>query len=140
MDLEGEFFFGAAAELERYFDELRERTKGDVKIIVLRVKRTRNPDMVCMEVLQHFIREMQEQGIVVMLCGVRPDFLEAMHNLDFERWLPPERIYKEVPAKAGTSTQAAVRAAYELLGDDICDDCPRRTPPESLNGGMYYQI
>ena len=58
LDLEGEFFFGAGAELDRYFDALRERT--DLRIVVLRVKRTRNPDIVCMERLQHFIIEMQE--------------------------------------------------------------------------------
>ena len=56
LDLEGEFFFGAAPEFDRYFDALRER-KG-LRIVVLRVKRTRNPDIVCMERLQHFITEM----------------------------------------------------------------------------------
>ena len=47
LDLEGEFFFGAAPELDRHFDGLRKRV--GVRVIVLRVKRTCNPDIVCME-------------------------------------------------------------------------------------------
>jgi SulP family sulfate permease len=55
LDLEGELFFGAAPALDRYFADLRERTKAGARILVLRVKRTRNPDIVCMERLQHFM-------------------------------------------------------------------------------------
>ena len=95
LDLEGEFFFGAAPELDRYFDDLRER--ADVRIIVLRVKRTRNPDIVCMERLQHFIIEMQAKGVKVLLCGVRPDFAQAMQNLRFEDFLPAEHVFMEDP-------------------------------------------
>jgi SulP family sulfate permease len=140
LDLEGEFFFGAATELERYFDDLRQRSQDDLKAIVLRVKRTRNPDMVCMELLQQFIGEMQQRGIVVFLCGVRPDFAEAMQNLDFARCLPKTHIYMEDAARPGSSTLAAVRAAYDLLGVDLCDHCPRHTPAEAPNGALYYQI
>ena len=37
-----------------------------------------------MERLQHFIIEMQAKGVTVLLCGVRPDFAQAMHNLRFQ--------------------------------------------------------
>ncbi|MGO9113989.1 MAG: SulP family inorganic anion transporter, partial [Thermoguttaceae bacterium] len=138
LDLEGEFFFGAAPELDRYFDGLRER--ADLRTIVLRVKRTRNPDIVCMELLQHFIVEMDGKGVTVLLCGVRPDFAQAMQNLRFQEFLSAERIFVEDAARLGSATLAAVRHAYDLLGDDICDHCPRRTPPEPSNGAFYYQI
>ena len=91
LDLEGEFFFGAAPELDRYFDGLRER--ADLRVIVLRVKRTRNPDIVCMERLQHFIVEMQAEGVTVLLCGVRPDFAQAMQNLRFQDFLPADACF-----------------------------------------------
>jgi len=138
LDLEGEFFFGAAPELDRHFDRLRER--ADVRIIVLRVKRTRNPDIVCMERLQHFIVEMRAKGVAVLLCGVRPDFAQAMQNLRFADFLPAEHIFLEDAAHVGSATLAAVRHAYDLLGDDLCGHCPRRTPPEPANGAFYYQI
>ena len=137
LDLEGEFFFGAGPELDRYFDALRER-KG-LRVIVLRVKRTRNPDIVCMERLQHFIVEMRAKGVPVLLCGVRPEFAQAMKNLRFEEFLPDENVFREEPKHVGSSTLAAVRHAYELLGDDICAHCPRRTPPDPDRETFYYQ-
>ena len=138
LDLEGELFFGAAPELDRYLDGLRER--ADLRFIVLRVKRTRNPDIVCMERLQHFIVEMRAKGVTVLLCGVRPDFAQAMRNLRFEDFLPAEHVFLEDAAHVGSATLAAVRYAYDLLGDDLCEHCPRRTPPEPANGAFYYQI
>jgi sulfate permease, SulP family len=138
LDLEGEFFFGAAPELDRYLEALRER-KG-LRIIVLRVKRTRNPDIVCMERLQHFIIEMKEKGVPVLLCGVRPDFAQAMKNLRFHEFLPQEHVFFEEPKHVGSATLAAVRYAYELLGEDTCEHCPRRTPREPDRETFYYQI
>ena len=138
LDLEGEFFFGAAPELDRYFDGLRER--AGTRIIVLRLKRTRNPDIVCMERLQHFIIEMRAKGVTVLLCGVRPEFAEAMRNLRFEEFLPKEHVFLEDAALLGSATLAAVRHAYDILGEDVCEHCPRRSPPEPSNGAFYYQI
>lgn len=138
LDLEGEFFFGAAPELDRYFDDLRERAA--LKVVVLRVKRTRNPDIVCMERLQHFIVEMQTKGVPVILCGVRSDFSQAMDNLKFNAFLPTQRIFMEDAAAQGSATLSAVRLAYELIGDDLCSHCPQRKPPEPSNGALYYQI
>ena len=43
-DLEGELFFGAAPELDRYLSELSKRiADDDIKFLVLRLKRVRNP-------------------------------------------------------------------------------------------------
>ena len=140
LDLEGELFFGAAPDLDRHFAHLKERTKRSARIIVLRVKRTRNPDMVCMERFRHFLLEMKERGVTVFLCGVRADFAQAMKNLRFEDWLSQEQVFLENVAAPGTSTLAAVRHAYELLGCDTCDHCPRRSSTEPDSGTLYYMI
>jgi SulP family sulfate permease len=140
LDLEGELFFGAAPELDRYFTELKEKTRVGLRIIILRVKRTRNPDIVCMELLQHFIQEMQQQGVTVLLAGVRADFAQAMQNLTFGKSLPPECVFREDPAVVGSATLAAVRAAYERLGDDVCENCPRRGSRKGAEGDLYYMI
>ena len=80
------------------------------------------------------------KGVTVLLCGVRPDFAQAMQNLRFQDFLPADRVFPEDAAHVGSATLAAVRHAYELLGDDICEHCPRRTPPEPAKGAFYYQI
>ncbi len=95
IDLEGELFFGAAPDLERCFETLKTRVKGGARVLVLRVKRTRNPDMVCMERLEHFLQEMHKQSVTVLLCGVREDFARAMQNLRFPEWLPADRVFRE---------------------------------------------
>jgi SulP family sulfate permease len=95
-DLEGELFFGAAPELDRYFDELKERALSKaIHVIVVRLKRTRNPDMVCLERLKHFIEDLRTKGINVLLCGVRPDLAKAMKNMGFSDWLSPDQVFPE---------------------------------------------
>jgi sulfate permease, SulP family len=138
IDFEGEFFFGAAPELDRHLANLTERATAGVRVIVLRLKRTRNPDVVCMERLQRFIEQMRDRGVTVLLAGVRQELVHAMHGLHFEQWLSAEFVFREDAAVAGSATLAAVRYAYELLGDDVCADCPRRIAPEAA--ALYYMI
>jgi SulP family sulfate permease len=139
FSLEGELFFGAAPELDDYLADLKRRTELGARVIVLRLKRTRNPDMVCLERLQRFLEDMQERQVPVLLCGVREDFAQALHNLRFHHWLPGNCVFLE-DAAAGSSTLKAVRRAYELLGDDLCETCPRRHEAEGDKGGWYYMI
>lgn len=141
LDIEGELFFGAAPELDRCFAATKQKINSGLRIVVLRLKRTRNPDMVCMERFQHFLHDMEQKNVVVLLCGVRDSFHQAMTNLRFHDWLPAERVFRENSNAPGTATLNAVRYAYELLGDDLCDACPRRKPPpEPDNGALYYVI
>jgi SulP family sulfate permease len=132
FDLEGELFFGAAWDLDRYLDDLRKRVLAGARIIVLRMKRTRNPDVVCME-------RLQQRGVTVLMCGVREDLVHAMKKLRFDDWLPEDHVFRETDVKF-SSTLSAVRRAYELLGSDICTHCPRRGDYESGEGALYYVI
>jgi sulfate permease, SulP family len=139
-DLEGELFFGAVPELDRYFDEISQRTQSAaIRYVVLRVKRTRNPDVVFLEHLEHFLREADTRGVTVLLAGVRPDFSRGIKNLRFGDWLPRDRVFHEED-EVYSATLKAVRHAYELLG---------RTSPRSssqaerIEGGeqeLYYLI
>jgi SulP family sulfate permease len=139
FSLEGELFFGAAPELDDYLTDLKRRAEQGARVIVLRLKRTRNPDMVCLERLQRFLEDMQGRQVPVLLCGVREDFARALHNLGFHHWLPRDRVFLE-DAAAGSATLKAVRRAYELLGDDLCATCPRRHEAEGDKAGWYYMI
>jgi SulP family sulfate permease len=136
--LEGELFFGAAPELEGYLDEVRKRVAEGARVVVLRLKRCRNPDMVCLETLQRFLEEMNQRKVPVLFCGVRPDFAQAMLNVRFLQWLPPECLFLE-EATTGSATLRAVRRAYELLGNDRCPTCPRPLEPDGSKD-WYYMI
>ena len=109
-DLEGELFFGAAPELDRCFDHLKRRTEDeDIRFVVLRLKRTRNPDMVSLERFDHFLHEMEARGVTVLLCGVRPAFAKAMANLRFHDWLPDDRVFPEEAEKFSATLKAVRR-------------------------------
>jgi SulP family sulfate permease len=123
-DLEGELFFGAATELERYFDQLRERARAGARFIVLRLRRTRNPDLVCLERLEHFLRDLEAQGVPVLLTGVGADCTAAMDNLGFRQWLPEHRIFLRDPAAKGSATIDALRHAYRQLANHELRACP----------------
>ncbi len=124
-DLEGEFFFGAAPELDRHLEIVQQRAEAaGIAVIVLRLKRIRNPDAVCLERLDHFLRISQANGITVLLAGVRPDLLAAVENLGFAAWYPFERMFPQGDDDADSATRLAVRRAYELIGENnVCPHC-----------------
>jgi sulfate permease, SulP family len=110
-DLEGELFFGAAPELDRYFDALRDRVETDgVTFVILRLKRVRDPDAVTIERLERFLHEEQARGVTVLLAGVRPDTLKVLKNLGFEKWFPQEQVFPEEEQEY-SATLRAVRFA-----------------------------
>jgi len=143
-DLEGELFFGAAPELDRCFDHLRRRTEEEgIRFIVLRMKRTRNPDMVSLERFDHFLHEMDARGVTVLLCGVRPAFAKTMANLHFHDWLPADRVFPE-EAEKFSATLKAVHRVYELLQDqdeeNSCDHCRQAEFTGTDRRSMYYLV
>jgi len=122
-DLEGELFFGAGPELDRCFGKLRQRTEDDnIRFVILRLKRTRNPDMVALERFDHFLRDMEAHGVTVLLCGVRADFARGMANLRFYDWFPADRVFPEEKEKF-SATLKAIRHVYELLEENSCQHC-----------------
>jgi SulP family sulfate permease len=113
-NLEGQLFFGAAPELDRFFDELKQRLETDaIRYVVLRLKRTRNPDMVCLDRFEHFLRDAKATGVTVLLAGIRPDFAQGLNNLGFYDWLPADQVFREED-ETYCATLHAVRTAREL--------------------------
>jgi SulP family sulfate permease len=122
--LEGEFFFGATAALEAHFAQIEERIAPDTRVVVLRVKRARNPDAVGLTLLEDFLHRVKARGVHVLLCGVRTDFARMLERTGITAHLG-ERLFLEQPVRQ-TSTLLAIRHAYELIGSDMCAICPRR--------------
>jgi SulP family sulfate permease len=137
-NLEGELLFATAPEMEKNLAAIAERTRQGARVIVLRVKRARNPDAVCLLLLEHFVKQMQAANKVVLLCGVRPDLARALRASGLDALLGPRQIFHEGPVLI-SSTLEAVRRAYELLGNDLCDICPRRQKAENADP-WYFMI
>ena len=72
--LEGEMFFGATAALDAHFAEMERRIDANTRVLVLRLKRARNPDAVGLTLLENFLSRVKARGVHVLLCGVRTEF------------------------------------------------------------------
>jgi sulfate permease, SulP family len=139
-DLEGELFFGAAPELDRYLDSLQMRVRtNNVKFVVLRLKRVRDPDAVCVERLLRFMREQEEHRITVLLAGVRPDTLTVLDNMGLQRWLPVEQVFPEEDTEY-SATLKAVRYARTKLADDSAEAIPTNGVNSHPNTVLYYLV
>jgi sulfate permease, SulP family len=134
--LEGEMFFGATAALEQHFAQIEAAIAPETRILVLRLKRARNPDAVGLTLLEGFLERARARGVRVLLCGVRTDFFEMLRRAGLDQ-RHGERIFLEQPVRQ-TSTLLAIRHAYEIL-DAPCSLCPRRDVA-SLEGALYYAI
>lgn len=133
--LEGEMFFGSSTSLDTHLDEIEARATPETRVVVLRMKRARNPDAVGMALLEGFMDRMKARGIEVVLCGVRQELYGAMEACGLAAKLTPEQVFLEQPVRQ-TSTLRAIRHAYDLVTDP-CPACPRRDPAVRERS-LYY--
>ncbi|MDR5836029.1 STAS domain-containing protein [Caballeronia sp. LZ034LL] len=106
---------------------------------IWRLKRVRNPDVVCIERLEHFLHDAQRDGLVVLLAGLRPEFLSLLKRLGFPDWYPADRFFPEED-ETWSATVRAVRRAYALLGDDnACPHCAGRAEA-GRSADLYYLV
>lgn len=118
FDVEGELFFGAAPDLEHHLDALAARVRADgTKFVVLRLKRARNPDAVCVERIENFLHDLTDQGVTVLLAGVRADVLDVLGNVGLRHWFPTSHVFPEED-KDYSATLKAVRYAQSRLAPD----------------------
>jgi sulfate permease, SulP family len=121
--LEGEMFFGASQSLEAHLDTIEGRVGAGTQVVVMRMKRARNPDAVGMALIEGFVDRLRARGVHVVMCGVRHVLFDAMKRCGMADKLHPDHIFLEHPVRQ-TSTALAVRFACELV-PVRCDGCPR---------------
>jgi SulP family sulfate permease len=120
-DLEGELFFGASPELERYLSAiLAEAQRTGIQHVIVRFRRARNPDAGAIEHLERFLRDATKLGVTVLLAGVRPDFVKILKNVGMNKWYPSEYIFPEEDRKF-SATLRAVRYASRLVNQTAQD-------------------
>ena len=138
-DLEGELFFGAASALERCLTLIQQQVQtAQLRYLVLRLKRVRNVDAVCLERLDHFLRTFSTSGVTVLLAGLRPDLLQALARLRLLEWLPQERIFPQGHGE-DSATVSAIRAVYSQLGASHANATVKPLPvTDSAHRQLYY--
>ncbi len=114
-NFEGELFFGTSTELENAFDNIREQLSSDTQVILIRLKRARNPDAVCLKVFDDFIDSMHRRATIVLLSGVHEGIRQSLENVGIIEKLGPQRVFLE-SSEIWSSTIDAVRYIYTLLG------------------------
>jgi SulP family sulfate permease len=119
FDLEGELFFGAAPELGRAFASiLGEAEASGARHVLVRVKRVRHPDVVSLEIFERFLEQTQKIGIRVWVAGLQPDLLAAFQRLNFDAWLPSERLLAQGVDEESATLAAIRRIRAELSAAD----------------------
>ena len=122
-NLEGELFFGSSPDFENLIESIQQQVEPSWKVIILRLKRARNPDSVCMQILEQFIRRMNAQGVTVMLSGVDQEILRVLANVGILELIGASNVFRE-ESEIWASTIQALKAAYDLLGSQRCKHCP----------------
>lgn len=140
FSLEGELFFGAAPELEQHLETIEQAAKG-IRVVVLRVKRVRNPDAVCLAVLDRWITRMKEAKVAVLLCGVRPDLNRVIRKSGLVKRIGADHVFVfQETGAIWSATLEALRVAYEMIGDDVCSHCPRHAKALNEKKDWVYEI
>lgn len=126
--LEGELFFGSSITLDEHLEYFEGRaTAVGARVVVLRVKRLRNPDAVGMHEILRWILRQRELGTRVVLAGVRADLLAGLRAAGPGDALAEGQVFPERTTR-GSSTVEAVRAAYAYL----MAKHPEQVSPESI--------
>jgi SulP family sulfate permease len=135
--LEGEMYFGSGVSLERHLDTITERVEPWSRVVLLRMKRARNPDAVGIALLERFIDQMAARGPRVILCGVRDGMFACLEKCGLADKVGVEHVFREQPVRQ-TSTMLAIRHARELMPDP-CPRCGGRSsvPPAAA---LTYDI
>jgi SulP family sulfate permease len=137
--LEGELSFGAEPDLARHFAEIEQGAQGKVRVVLLVLKRARNPDAAFLHLLQEFHQLLHHRNVVLLLCGVQPNLGKALGDTGLEARIGSGAIFRERPGQ-GASILQALNHAYRLLGDGKCDTCPRRAGVPAADEPSDYVI
>lgn len=139
-DIEGELFFGAAPDLDRYLEQAASQAKRqNIGYLVLRLKRVRNPDAVALERLDLFLRQAPQQGLTVLLAGVRDDLFEAITRIGITGYHPSELIFLEEDEDY-SATLKAIRKAYALGASGVDGSADRTSESATAKGELAYYL
>ena len=118
FDLEGDLSFGAAPELERHLSHIEWAARDQARVVVLFLKRARNPDAAFLGLLGKFQDRLQQRQIALVLGGAGVELVRGLRATGLEDQIGAGQI---VPETFGpdTSTRDAIRRAHDLLCQEV---------------------
>jgi SulP family sulfate permease len=125
FDLEGELFFGAEPELAEHLSAIDREARGDAQVVILVLKRARNPDAAFLHLLGELVEKLHERHVALLVCGVSAGLRAALVRTGLDMRIGPGRIFDAEPGPT-PSTREAVELAYRMLEERTCATCPRR--------------
>jgi sulfate permease, SulP family len=132
FSLEGELSFGTALELQTHLETIEQQAGPDARVVLLFLKRARNPDASFMTQIGEFHQRLQKRKIHLILCGVREDLAKALHSTRLDAQIPPECILLDA-VYPNSNTADAMDRAYRVLGLDRCPICPRHADQQTVD-------
>ncbi len=111
-----------------YLTILDELARTEIKYIILRLRRVRNPDAVATEYLEHFLHDAEKQGITVLLAGLRPDFVKILDNVELTNG-SIKTTYSRKRSRFSPPHSGAVRYAYKLIHEKAAKEGTTTTAP-----------
>ncbi len=94
LHLEGPLFFGAAGELR---DAITHAARGDVRALVVRLKRTQGLDLTSAQVVQAVAERLHKQGKHLVLVGLRPRCMAVLEQTGAARIVGADNIFPTQP-------------------------------------------
>jgi SulP family sulfate permease len=137
-EMEGEFFFGAEPEMAACFETITRDAEAGARVVIIVLKRARNPDASFFHLAGLLADTLQERGIALLLCGVSDALRGALAVTGLEARIGPDRVFGQVPAPTPT-TRDAIELAYRIIGE-MCPSCPRRPENAGTAAPMEYVI
>jgi SulP family sulfate permease len=118
--LDGELFFGAEAELARHFATIAEAARGEVRVVLLVLRRGRNPDAGFLGLLGKLHEKLRVRGVALVLCGVQSDTQACLEATGLAEAIGSERIF-------ATDAAEPLALALRLIEDGASEAGRART-------------
>lgn len=112
-EIDGPFFFGAATK----FDELMRTSAEETPLVrIIRMRRVPFIDSTGLHNLQILIESSHQEGILVVLSGVRPQVADALHRAHIDSLISSEHICDHISKAVVVANELASNRQRELSG------------------------
>ena len=110
IQLQGDLFFGLADDLDQYFETL---VRGNVRVVVIRLKGTRSMDTTVMHRFSVFERQLKKRGAFLLCSGITPGLKAKLTGFGLVKQLGDDTLFESADT-VFASSRAAIQRAQEL--------------------------